>query len=103
MGSGPRGGRKPTRRATGAKIATIARPTTATGSRAIAASTPVRLKPNAAGALREADSGIQVAIQQVHHDVEGHEEDRDREDRALNERVVALHDGGEEDAADARG
>src|SRR6266581_4090769 len=70
-------------------------------SRAIAASTPVGGRPNAAGALREADSGIQVAIQKVHDDVERHEQDRDREHSALNERVVTLHDGREEHAADA--
>src|SRR5437762_274460 len=100
--SGSRSGRRPTPSATAAKIATIARPTRATGSRAIAASTPARPKRNVAGALREADSGIQVAIQKVHHDVECHEQDRDREDSALNQRVVALHDGGEEHAADTR-
>src|SRR5205085_6301340 len=100
--SGSRSGRRPTPSATAAKIATIARPTRATGSRAIAASTPARPKRNAAGALREADSGIQVAIQQIHKNVERHEEDRDREDSALNEGVVALHDGGEQHAADTR-
>src|SRR5712691_11689651 len=99
---GSRSGRKPTPRVTAAYTATMTRPASAIGSRAIAASAPVRPRPNAAGALREADSGIQVAIQKVHHDVERHEEDRDREDSALNERVVTLHDGGEEHAADTR-
>src|SRR5947208_114353 len=83
-------------------ITRSARPARATGSRAIAASTPVRPRPNVVSALREADSGIQVAIQKIHKDVERHEEDRDREDSALNERVVALHDGGEQHSADTR-
>src|SRR6266576_2510992 len=79
----------------------ISRPARATGSRAIAPSTRVRPGPSTA-ALREADSGIQVAIQQVHKNVECHEEDRDREDSSLNECVIPLHDRGEEHAADAR-
>src|SRR5438874_12397975 len=70
------------------------------GSRAIAASTPARPGLSAA-VLREADSGIQVAIQKVHDDVDRNEEDRDREHSTLNERVIALHDGREEHAADA--
>src|SRR5437870_719647 len=82
-------------------MATIPRPASAMGSRAIAASTPGRPGLSAAE-LREADSGIQVAIQKVHDDVEHHEEDRDRENSTLNERVIALHDRGEQHAADAR-
>src|SRR2546430_12191676 len=82
-------------------MATIPRPASATGSRAIAARTPGRPGLSAA-ALREADSGIQVAIQKVHNDVERHEEDRDRENSALNERVIALHDRREQHATDAR-
>src|SRR2546430_2071589 len=100
--NGSRRGRNPTPRAIAAYTATMTRPVSAMGSRAIAASTRVRPRPSAAGALREADSGIQVAIQKVHDDVERDKEDRDREDSALNERVVALHDGGEKHAADAR-
>src|SRR5437879_13842292 len=82
-------------------MATIPRPASAMGSRAIAASTPGRRGLSAAE-LREADSGIQVAIQKVHNDVERHEEDRDRENSTLNERVIALHDRGEQHASDAR-
>src|SRR5207249_4923185 len=66
----------------------------------MAASARLRPRPDAPSALREADSGIQVAIQQVHEDVERDEEDRDGEDAALHERVIALHDGREEHAAD---
>src|SRR3989441_10339957 len=57
-------------------------------------------RPAAAG-LGEADSGIQVAIQQIHDDVDQHEKDRDHEHASLNERVVALDDRGEKHPADA--
>src|SRR6266850_5301683 len=46
--------------------------------------------------LREADSGIQVAIEQVHKNVDENEEDRDHEHASLHERVIALDDRGEE-------
>src|SRR5437762_5727312 len=99
--SGSRSGRKPTPSAIAAYATTIRRPARATGSRAIAASRRVWPGPRTA-ALREADSGIQVAIQQIHKNGERHEEDRDREDPSLNQCVVALHDGGEQHAADTR-
>src|SRR6185503_18564887 len=70
----------------------------ATGSRAIAASTP-RL---GVADLGEADTGIQVAIQKIHDDVERDEEDRDDENAALNQRVIPLDDGGEQHAPDTR-
>src|SRR5258708_39742372 len=80
---------------------TSTRPTSPIGSRTSAAHVPAR--PNGRPAtLREADSGIQVAIQQVHDDVHEHEEDRYRENAALHERVIALHDRGEEHSADTR-
>src|SRR5437879_11778205 len=82
-------------------MATIPRPASAMGSRAIAASTPGRRGLSAAE-LREADSGIQVAIQKVHKDVERHEEDRNRENSTLNERGIALHDRRDQHAADPR-
>src|SRR5205814_4467345 len=53
-------------------------------------------------ALGEVDSGIQVAIQQVHDDVDADEEDRDDKNGALHQRVVALEDRSEEHPADAR-
>src|SRR2546427_5665691 len=80
----------------------MSRPTSAAGSRRIAAARSERPKPaRMAGALGEADSGIQVAIQQVHDDVERHEEDRDHEDRPLHEGVIALDDGVQQKPADA--
>src|SRR5260221_14660349 len=80
---------------------TRTRPSSPIGSRTSAAHVPAR--PNGRPVtLREADSGIQVAIQQVHNDVHEHEEDRYGENAALHERVIALHDCGEEHATDAR-
>src|SRR6266849_6784253 len=58
-------------------------------------------RPAAAG-LSEADSGIQVAIEQIHDDVDQDEQDRDREHPALHERVVALDDRGEQHPPDTR-
>src|SRR5512132_1067374 len=81
---------------------TIARPINATGSRTIAAPMPARPKdPPAAAGLGEADSGIQVAIEQIHKDVDEHEEDRNHEHASLNERVIALHDRRKQHPADA--
>src|SRR6185436_5054398 len=82
---------------------TMTRPMSATGSRTMAAPMPARPKdrPAAAG-LGEADSGIQVAIEQIHEDVDEHEEDRDNEHTSLNERVIALHDRGKQHPADTR-
>src|SRR4029077_1393108 len=51
-------------------------------------------------ALGEADSGIQVAIKEIHDDVDADEEDCDDEHGALHERVVALEDRGEEHPPD---
>src|SRR5437867_557450 len=99
--NGSRSGRTPTVRAMAAYAATIASPAMATGSRAIVASRPGRTTAKPAVVLREADSGIQVAIQKVHNDVERDEEDRDREHSALNERVIALHDRGEEQSTNS--
>src|SRR6185436_11927268 len=81
---------------------TMTRPMSATGSRTMAAPMPARPKdrPAAAG-LGEADSGIQVAIEQIHEDVDEDEEDRDHEHASLNERVVALDDRGKQHPADA--
>src|SRR5881397_1237612 len=80
----------------------MSRPASAAGSRTMAAATSDRPKPaRTAGALGEADSGIQVAIQQVHHDVEHDEEDRDHQDRPLHQGVIALHDRVQQKAADA--
>src|SRR5512132_2956198 len=80
---------------------TITRPISATGSRAMAAPMPARPKdPPAAAGLGEADSGIQVAIEQIHEDVDEDEEDRDHEHASLNERVVALHDRGKQHPTD---
>src|SRR6267378_2928975 len=92
-GSGPSAATIPSARriAGNAKNTSMTRPTTRSA---------IPPKPRRAGALREADSGIQVAIQKVHNDVERDEEDRDREHSALNERVIALHDGRQEHATD---
>src|SRR6185503_6584008 len=80
---------------------TITRPMSATGSRTMAAPMPARPKDRpAAAALGEADSGIQVAIEQVHKDVHEHEKDRDHEHASLNERVIALDDRGKQHPAD---
>src|SRR2546428_788879 len=80
----------------------MARPTSAAGSRTIAAAMSRRPKPaRTAGALGEADSGIQVAVQEVHHDVEHDEEDPDHQDRALHEGVIALNDRVQQKPPDA--
>src|ERR1700687_3886865 len=79
---------------------TITRPSRATGSRTIAALMPATPNERAASGLGEADSGIQVAIEHIHHDVEQYEQDRDREHSCLHERVVALDDRRQEHAAD---
>src|ERR671936_2159825 len=75
---------------------------TAAGSLATAANAWRGQTPAVAGALRETDSGIQVAIQKIHEDVDRHEEERDHEHGALHQRVVALQDRGEEHATDTR-
>src|SRR2546425_5929341 len=79
----------------------MARPSTATGSRPNARAPARQPYPRSGAGLAETDPGIQVAIQHVHDDVHADEQDRDPEDRALHERVVALNDRGEEHAADA--
>src|SRR6266542_1390046 len=84
--------------ATRTYASTITRPMSATGSRTIAP--PMAARPaERLGTLREADSGIQVAIQQIHQDVHCDEEDGDHEHSSLHERVVPLDDRGEQHPA----
>src|ERR1051326_5896077 len=43
-----------------------------------------------AGSAAVPDPGIQIAVEQVDGEVDGHEHEGDEEDRALDQRVVAL-------------
>src|SRR6266511_3879544 len=96
--SGSRSGSHTTTSATRTYASTITRPMSATGSRTIAP--PMAARPaERLGTLREADSGIQVAIQQIHQDVHCDEEYGDHEHSSLHERVVPLDDRGEEHPA----
>src|SRR5262245_25105347 len=49
-----------------------------------------------------ADPGIEVAVEQVDGQVDGHEHHRDEQDGALGERVVPLVDGPEHEPPDSR-
>src|SRR3989442_1004348 len=53
------------------------------------------------GLARVPDSRIQVAVEKIDNQVDGHEEDRDEQDGALRHRVVSLVDGPEHEPPDA--
>src|SRR5688572_31119530 len=78
----------------------MAKPSSATGSRATDRAIPASPNERAVGS-GEPDPGIQEAIEQVHEDIDDDEEHGDDEHAALHQRVVALDDRGQQHPSDA--